>query len=71
MEISLIPANILNKHSGTVDRKWSSSLGGWAWELVTPYNERLACYEVRFVSFPATEYNEVLSRYQPVQMVER
>jgi hypothetical protein len=26
---------------------------------------------VRFVAFPATEYDEVLSGYQPGQMVER
>jgi hypothetical protein len=31
-------------------------------------NEEL---EVRFVAFPATEYDEVLSGYQPGQMVER
>jgi hypothetical protein len=27
--------------------------------------------EERFVAFPATEYDEVLSGYQPGQMVER
>jgi hypothetical protein len=27
--------------------------------------------EMRFVAFPATEYDEVLSGYQPGQMVER
>jgi hypothetical protein len=26
---------------------------------------------MRFVAFPATEYDEVLSGYQPSQMVER
>jgi len=26
---------------------------------------------MRFVAFPATEYDEVLSGYQPGQMVER
>jgi hypothetical protein len=28
-------------------------------------------FDVRFVAFPATEYDEVLSGYQPGQMVER
>jgi hypothetical protein len=28
-------------------------------------------YNMRFVAFPATEYDEVLSGYQPGQMVER
>jgi hypothetical protein len=28
-------------------------------------------YVVRFVAFPATEYDEVLSGYQPSQMVEQ
>jgi hypothetical protein len=27
--------------------------------------------KMRFVAFPATEYDEVLSGYQPGQMVER
>jgi len=27
--------------------------------------------QVRFVAFPATEYDEVLSGYRPGQMVER
>jgi hypothetical protein len=27
-------------------------------------------HEMRFVAFPATEYDEVLSGYQPGQMVE-
>jgi hypothetical protein len=29
------------------------------------------CDNVRFVAFPATEYDEVLSGYQPGEMVER
>jgi hypothetical protein len=31
----------------------------------------LPILEVRFVAFPETEYDEVLSGYQPGQMVER
>jgi len=30
-----------------------------------------ACIPLRFVAFPATEYDDVLSGYQPGQMVER
>jgi len=33
--------------------------------------EYVELYEVRFVAFPATEYDEVFSGYQPCQMVER
>jgi hypothetical protein len=34
-------ANILNKQSRTADKKWSASLGGWAWgyQLLTVKNK--------------------------------
>jgi hypothetical protein len=34
------------------------------------WSEKNRCLEVRFVAFPATEYDEVFSGYQPGQLVE-
>jgi hypothetical protein len=37
---------------------------------VVPFDEKVIC-PLRFVAFPATEYDEVLLDYQLGQMVER
>jgi hypothetical protein len=40
-----VDANIMNKHSRTADKGWSSSLGLGA-ELKTAHRKKKACYEV-------------------------
>jgi hypothetical protein len=39
-------------------------------EWIYSCNPPICLHEVRFVAFPATEYDEVFSGYQPGQMVE-
>jgi hypothetical protein len=45
---------------------WSYCIMVWQF-----LDDRLVKIQMRFVAFPATDYDEVLSGYQPGQMVEQ